>query len=131
MSFEGLRVFIVEDESLVRMLLEDMLDELGCRVAGHAAQLAEALAEAQTIACDVAILDVNLGGENTQAVGQALASRNIPYLFATGYGDSLRQENARPAPVLGKPFRLAELEVALQTLLSSRATQGVTHPPSN
>ncbi len=131
MSFEGLRVFIVEDQSMVTMLLEDMLDELGCRVAGHAAHLTEALSEAQTVACDVAILDMNLGGDNTLAVGQALASRNIPYLFATGYGDSLRQDNGRPAPVLGKPFRLAELEFALRALLSSRATQGVTVPPSN
>ena len=56
------RILVVEDELMIRMLLEDMLGELGYTVAAEAGRLEEALAAAQSAEIDVAILDVNLNG---------------------------------------------------------------------
>ena len=59
----GLKVFVVEDETIVAMLLEQMLEELECEVAGVAGQLAQAMELARSIDAQVAILDLNLSGQ--------------------------------------------------------------------
>ncbi|MGQ0443651.1 MAG: response regulator [Beijerinckiaceae bacterium] len=61
-SFDGLRVFLVEDESLIAMLLVDMLADIGGTVVGVASRLDEAIEKASSLTFDVAILDVNLNG---------------------------------------------------------------------
>ena len=38
------RVLVVEDEGLVAMMLEDLLDDMGCEVAGSLASVAQAMA---------------------------------------------------------------------------------------
>ncbi len=59
----GLRVLLVEDENLVALLLEDMLADLGHSVVGPVARLKKALEIAQREAIDLAVLDVNINGE--------------------------------------------------------------------
>ena len=51
---------MVEDEYLIRMLLEDMLADLGYEVAAAAGSLAEAGDLAKQTEFDLAILDVNI-----------------------------------------------------------------------
>ena len=63
------RILIVEDELMIRMLLEDMLAELGYTVAAEAGRIEEALQAAKTADFDLAILDVNLDGEPVLPVG--------------------------------------------------------------
>ena len=70
----GTRVFVVEDDAMIRMLLEDMLSELGCTIAAEAGRIEDALEAARTAEFDVAVLDVNLQGQNTAAVAEALAA---------------------------------------------------------
>jgi CheY-like chemotaxis protein len=111
-----LRVLIVEDEMLVAMNIEDMLLELGHEVAGLAGRLAPALALAREAAFDIAMLDVNLAGEQSFPIAEALAERGIPYLFATGYGAKGVAEEHRHAPIIQKPFRARELDQALRAL---------------
>ena len=110
-SLEGVRVLIVEDEPLVAMLLEDMLSDLGCIVAGAASTLAEAVALASDAgaAIDVAILDVNLGRDSSAPVAEALAARGAPFVFATGYGESGVPEAFRGRPTLQKPFGMHDV----------------------
>ena len=85
----GLRVLLVEDESMVALLLEDMLAELGHEVVGPVARLDKALEMAQRQALDVALLDVNLNGKEIYPVAEALAAREVPFVFVTGYGRGL------------------------------------------
>ena len=59
-DLSGRRVFLVEDESLIVMLIEDALDDLGCEVAGVASRFDDAVVKARALAFDIAILDVNL-----------------------------------------------------------------------
>jgi CheY-like chemotaxis protein len=110
-----LRVLVVEDEGLVAMLLEDMLDELGHRVVGPAATLERALELARQEAVDIAVLDLNLNGEDASPVAEVLAGRNIPFACATGYGEL--PEPLRGKPILPKPYDLEALKSVIARLV--------------
>ncbi len=112
-ALAGLKVLVVEDETIVAMLLEQMLEELGCTVAGVAGQVSAATELAQTIDADIAILDMNLGGQRVDPVAEALAGRGVPFVFASGYGEDGLAPQFRGRPVLPKPFRLDQLKDAL------------------
>jgi CheY-like chemotaxis protein len=113
----GKRVLVVEDELMIRMLLEDMLDELGYRIAAQASRVEEALEAARTADFDVAILDVNLNGQPISPVADALVARGRPFVFATGYGERGLPEPYRNRPILNKPFQIDGLKLMLQAAL--------------
>ena len=101
----GLRVFVVEDEALVAMMLEDMLADFGCIVMGVAGTVAQALERATTSnMIDAAILDVNLGGEKIYPVADVLARREVPFMFSTGYGPGDLHERYPNCLTLAKPY---------------------------
>ncbi len=117
-TLNGLRVLVVEDESIVSFLLEDMLSELGCRVIGHASNVRQALSLLAQQKPDAAVLDVNLRGEMAFPVAEQLQSDTIPFLFATGYGAPGIPERWRQCPVVQKPFRMSELASALEAAMA-------------
>ena len=112
------RVLIVEDDVMIRMLIEDMLCDLGFAVAAEASKVHEALAAVDSTAFDVAILDVNLSGETTGPVAEALAARGTPFVFATGYGEHGLPDQFRDRPLLKKPFQIESLKRMLETALA-------------
>lgn len=103
------RILLVEDEMLVAMLLEDMLGEAGHTIVGPLAKIPQAVEAANTEALDLAILDVNVGGEEVYPVAEALAAREIPFAFATGYGAQGLREDWQGRPTLQKPFHRNDL----------------------
>ncbi|HEY7247429.1 MAG TPA: response regulator [Xanthobacteraceae bacterium] len=111
------RILVVEDELMIRMLLEDMLEELGCTIAAEATRIHDALEAVRSAEFDLAILDVNLGGEPISPVADALAERGTPFVFATGYGERGLPESHRERPTLKKPFQLDSLRRTLETAL--------------
>ena len=112
-SLAGARVLVVEDEFAVLLLVEDMLTELGCTIAGTASRMSEALGMASGLELDAAVLDVNINGEPVDPVAEVLASRQVPMVFSTGYGRSGITSRWRSCPVLQKPYRTEELATAL------------------
>ncbi|HEX8303015.1 response regulator [Sphingomonas sp.] len=114
MSLAGLRVLVVEDEPVVAMCLEDMLEELGCVTVGPASRLAEGLALAEREMIDAAILDINLAGERSNTIADALRARDVPFAFASGYG---APPEGYGAPMIEKPYRAADISGALTRLL--------------
>ena len=110
------RVFVVEDEVAISMLIEDMLLDLGAEVVGPAGRLGQACSMAETGSFDIAILDVNVAGEAVYPVAEILARRGVPFMFSTGYGAAGIDPAWRDRPVLQKPFAQAELEKALATV---------------
>ena len=121
-SFKGRRVLVVEDEMMIAMLVEDMLEELGCAVIGPAHALDAALELAETESgIDAALLDVNLAGKPVFPVADALRQKGVPAIFSTVYGDAGLREADRGAPVLQKPFRAGDLAKALSEALGGAA----------
>jgi len=110
------RVLVVEDEMMIRMLLHDMLEDLGYTLAAEAGAVEEALTLARQAAFDVAILDVNLNGEPILPVVDVLVERGVPFVFATGYGLRGVPEQYRERPTLQKPFETQALGQALAAL---------------
>lgn len=116
-GLRGRRVLVVEDEALVAMLVEDALLDAGCSVVGPAATVQEALSLLEAGAApEAAVLDLNLAGETSTPVADALASLGVPFVVATGYGAAGLPPEHRDAPVLAKPYDPAELTATLARL---------------
>ena len=110
------RVLVVEDETLLSILLEGMLTELGHEVATIAPRVSNALAAVESETFDLAILDVRLQGESVTPVADALIAKGLPFIFATGYDRNGLPEPYRSRPVLQKPFSRNDLRRALDGL---------------
>jgi CheY-like chemotaxis protein len=107
---------VVEDELMIRMLLQDMLTDLGHAIAAETGRIEEALALAKQAEFDVAILDVNLNGQPVTPVVEVLLERGVPFVFATGYGQRGVPEPYRQTPTLQKPFQADALAEAIRTV---------------
>jgi CheY-like chemotaxis protein len=117
----GRRILVVEDEMLVALLLHDMLGDLGCRVEGSAASVDQALSMIEGQVVDAAVLDVNLSGQMSYPVADALIARGIPFVFSSGYSSNRLQEGYRTFPALQKPYHISELRRALVGVLAPAA----------
>jgi CheY-like chemotaxis protein len=113
MTRKTCRILVVEDDALVAVLLEDLLEEFACEIVGPVARLAAALRLARDEAVDLAILDVNIGGEPSYGVAELLLARGTKLLFVTGYGREQLAERFRDQPVLAKPFSSAQFRAAV------------------
>lgn len=103
-AVDGLRLLVVEDEYLLALYLSESLADLGARVVGPVASVEAALDLIEHDAgLDGAILDVNLGDEAVYPVADALASRQVPFVFASGYERDALPERYRAFDVCTKP----------------------------
>ncbi|MBI1204415.1 MAG: response regulator [Rhodopseudomonas sp.] len=116
------RILVVEDEYLIRMLLEDMLGDLGHDVTASVGSVPEARGLAHDGAFDCAILDVNVDGQEIFPVADILAKRGMPFVFVTGYGEGSLPDAYRDRPTLQKPFQSEHLAATLTNLLSLAQT---------
>ena len=112
MTLDGATILILEDEPIIGLALEDMLVSRGATVvyASRMEEAREALAAAEI---DAAVLDVNVHGRMSYPVAATLNELTIPFIFATGYGDSSHPPEFRTIPTIAKPYSAAELEAAL------------------
>jgi CheY-like chemotaxis protein len=112
-ELQGLRVLVVEDETLVAMLVEEYLADLGCIIAYSGRRVSSTLHALKDLEVGAAVLDVNVAGESIASVAEILEQRKVPFLFASGYGAKGIDERWAGRPVLQKPFSAKELEMAL------------------
>jgi CheY-like chemotaxis protein len=122
-GLSGRRVLVVEDEVMVSWVLEDMLAELGCEVVGPAARVSQALAMVEAETVDLAVLDVNLNGQKSFPVADALVARGVPFVFSTGYNKDSIPDTYKVFPIMQKPYDQANLSLALASLLSIEKTR--------
>ena|ERR1700722_13902180 len=120
MSAKGLSIFLVEDEAMIRIMVVDMIEELGHVLAAEAGQIDQALELAQSAEFDLAILDVNVRDKLITPVAELIKAREIPIIFATGYGSGGLPEGFREFPALPKPFQLETLAAAIDGVIRSR-----------
>lgn len=118
----GKVALIVEDQLLIAMDLETILQDAGIVVMGVARSTTEALRMLETRMPDVAVLDVNLGGENSLPVAEALRARGVPYVFATGYNDlTTLPGDDREGALVRKPYDATEIVEVLSRILAGAA----------
>ncbi|MBP2233535.1 DNA-binding response OmpR family regulator [Sinorhizobium kostiense] len=117
---EPCRVFVVEDEFLVALQIEEDLAAAGYMVVGPFTSLASSLAALRTEHFEVATLDLNLRGEPGYPLVDALLERRVPVLLLTGYAVSDLPERYRALPRLTKPFDGATLIRNIASLLSGK-----------
>jgi len=110
-------VLVVEDEAIIGMWTCDYLSELGYQVEGPCASLDEALAVVGNRRFDGAVLDVNLGGEFVFPVARALQKQRVPFIFMTGYRESIIEDGFRDITVLRKPISGDELASAIRVAM--------------
>lgn len=117
-ALSGMRVLLVEDQSLIALDTEMMLRELGAATVDTFNSAEQALVWLSAAALDVAVLDVNLGTTSSFPIAEALKGRPIPFVFTTGYGDSVMvPAEFSNVPVVPKPYTLESLSQALALCL--------------
>ncbi len=114
-------VLMVEDEIMIRMMVADMLEQIGYRIAAEAGDIDEAIRLVQSTEFDIAILDVNVNGKVISPVAEAVELRRRPFIFATGYGMQGLPEKFRDRPALQKPFQMDALARAIDTALALKS----------
>ncbi len=75
-----------------------------------------ALALIRDFPLDLAVLDYNLGPENSESIAEMLKNRGIPFLFATGYGSGLDAARFAQVPIVTKPYGRGEIGTAVREL---------------
>lgn len=104
-ALPGKKILVVEDEPLVALLVADILHDAGCIVLGPAYDVSSALKLFEDNFPDAAVLDINLGGDQTSApVADALERAGIPFVYATGYGAAKLRVKDKHKPRINKPF---------------------------
>lgn len=123
LALRGRTILIVEDESLIALLLTDALEEAGASIAGPCYTLMECMKAAKAQGIDAAVLDVDLAGQDVFPAAEELRKRNIPFIFHTAHAD--RQElHARfgEVPVCRKPTRMEDLVSVLARMTGENRT---------
>jgi DNA-binding response OmpR family regulator len=108
---------VVEDEPLIAIMFEDMLTEIGFGSVALAYTQAEGLELAATQHFDFALLDFDLGTNNSLPVAARLAATRVPFAVCTGYGPAETERFGRDVPLLPKPFEIRQLAEVIEKAL--------------
>lgn len=119
-SPNGLRVIVAEDDWLVSLSLQEVLTAMGCKIAGAASDVSEALALVHQVPHDLAILDYWLHDKAVDPVALQLMDRQTPFVLATGFGVQEISPRLRDAPVLTKPYIVRDVEEVLENLVTQQ-----------
>jgi len=111
-------ILIVEDEPLIAMMLEDFLESLGHTVKASCDNVADALKAVALNGFDIAILDVNLKGENVWPVAAELRLRGVPFVLASGGHVDPPPPEFAGAPLIEKPFTIDRVTPALEAAMA-------------
>lgn len=120
-DLDGMRILIVEDQMLVAMDLEQIIEQANGVVLATANSPREAFAALDRERPDLAILDVNLGDVTSEPIARRLTEEQIPFMFATGYGDggAIPQAYAE-TPTVRKPYEASAIVRTAMQLLAAR-----------
>jgi CheY-like chemotaxis protein len=112
-KWRGVRLLIVEDEYFLAQDLADHFQSLGVKVLGPAGTVADALDILKSHEVEGAVLDVNLRGQRVYPVADVLLQKDVPFVFASGYGGELEPDAYTDVPRCIKPVDFALLTKTL------------------
>ena len=113
----GIRILVVEDEALVRLMLSEMLNELGHKIVAEASRLDTAVRVASDADYELAVLDLNLGTGPTYDVVEIARGRGKAVVLTTGYGQAGLVAKYSSCVVVQKPFSRDAIGRAIQQSL--------------
>lgn len=113
MNFKGRRILLAEDEALVGLDLAATITAAGGTVVGPFVSNTHALAALPSGQIDAAVVDLNLRGERSLALMEALDRARIPFVICSGYGATSVPPAFKCRPFVAKPFFTHELIAAL------------------
>jgi DNA-binding response OmpR family regulator len=112
-------ILLVEDEALIRMMLVEMVEELGHKVIAEAGSVEAGRSLAEIEQYDLAILDINLQGSNAQPVVEVVRDRGLPFFLLSGYGAGGVPDELKGVPALSKPCTPETLKRTIDFVLSN------------
>jgi CheY-like chemotaxis protein len=116
---QGLSVLLLEDNLIVALEAEDLLRTLGASSIATASSIGAAAEICETTSIGFAVLDVNLGFENSLSFAARLRSANTPFVFASGYSEQEVPGESRVSELtVSKPYNLESLRGAIALTLS-------------
>jgi DNA-binding response OmpR family regulator len=118
-QLSGKRVLVVEDEPFLAMDVADLLNDAGFDVIGPATTVADALALLDRSGCDVGVLDIHLGHEDSEPVALALKSIGTPFVVVSGNSQKHSPPGFEGAPFLSKPISVSTLITLLRSIVGS------------
>lgn len=127
MTLEGRNILIVEDEPIIGLVLEDkLLDRGAMPVLAQSMDSATKAIERQPF--DLAILDVNIHGQQSYPLARTLRERATPVIFVTGYGEALHPADFASVPTLTKPYSVQALDSALAAAIAQGSVAPTAEP---
>jgi DNA-binding LytR/AlgR family response regulator len=117
-NWRGIRVLIVEDEYFLAQDLAYHFQNLGAEVLGPAGTVLDALLLLNSADVEAAVLDINLRGERVYPVADVLRQKDVPFVFASGYGGELEPSAYADVPRCIKPVDFAVLAKKLADQIS-------------
>ena len=117
-SKSGIQILVIEDEPIISMLIEDMLIEIGCQSIEAVASIDNALKFLADVRPDFVILDIDLNGTRSYPIAALLRSREIPFVFVSGYDAAMLDAAYADVRILQKPFRIGDLDSAIEAALA-------------
>ena len=120
-SLANRRILVVEDDLAIAVLIEEVLQDIGCTVVGPVGKLDAALRLADEEELDAAVLDITIRGGKVFPVVERLQARGVPFALASGYGDWALPESLRNQPRLVKPFTAEDLRAQVRSLCDARS----------
>lgn len=116
---EKASIFLVEDETLIQLMLVEMLEGLGHRVVAVATGVDVARSLAEIEEYDLAILDINLNGHSVRPVAKVVAERGLPFFFLTAYDAKGVPKGFEGTSVLNKPCTQEAIEQTIADLMTA------------
>jgi DNA-binding response OmpR family regulator len=116
----GCRVLILEDEYFLANDLERALRAQGAEVIGPIADVSEAISQLGHAEFDAAVIDINLRDELAYSIADELVPRDIPFVFATGYGSEQIPKRFQNIKSWQKPYDIADIVAHIAGLCGSR-----------
>lgn len=123
----SLNILIIEDELIIAEALSEMLVEMGHTCVAIVGNLEDGQKELKGKHYDLAILDVNLAGnQEGLSLGKLCTSLSKPFFFLTSYSDKdtvVKAKEAKPGAYVIKPFVSDEIMVAIEMTLLHQTSE--------
>ena len=117
-----IRVVIADDESIIRMDLKTLLEEMGHVVVGEAVDGQKALELTRTLKPDVVIMDIKMPVMDGLDAAKIISEEKMaPVVLLTAYSQKDLIERAKEAGVFGylvKPFQESDVMPAIEIAIS-------------